>query len=228
LVIAIDGPAGSGKSTVAREVGKILGIQYLDSGALYRALTFALYSEYCRSESPETFPDWLEKERNRDLSLYQIRLEFMPEGKPNQIFLNGSNITQEIRTPEITEQIRYVANQERYRKFVNDRIRKLAETHELVLDGRDIGTEVFPDAPYKFFLTASPEERARRRTLELRNQGMAVDPEEVLRDMISRDESDRNRKIAPLVQAKDAILVDTDALSLKVVIETILSEIEKG
>lgn len=222
MVIAIDGPAGSGKSTVAREVASRLGIHYLDSGAFYRALTLALYREYQRQSFNLEFTEWAETRTSIDLGEISIQLEF-GEGNENHIFLNGEDVSSEIRLPEITDKIKYVADKAIFRDFVNNLIRNLAKDHSLAMDGRDIGTIVFPNTPYKFFLTASPEVRAKRRLDELNSKGIAADYESVYQDMVKRDYSDENRKIAPLVRSKDALLVDTDSLSIKVVIETILS-----
>lgn len=224
-VIAIDGPAGSGKSTLAREIARKFGIQYLDSGAFYRALTLALYRRFEAEGGDILFSQWTaDREEILDLDSIQVTMEF-GGGNQNKMYLNGEDVTSEIRLPAITEKIKYVADKRKYRDFVNQRIRQLAKTTSLAMDGRDIGTEVFPNTPFKFFLTASPEERARRRLAELEQQGIAADFQEVFQDMVKRDQSDESRKIAPLVQAKDAILVDTDGLSIKVVLETILSSI---
>jgi cytidylate kinase len=224
-VIAIDGPAGSGKSTVAREIAKILGIHYLDSGAFYRTLTLAIFKYYKASESQQAFADWIVEMQNiLPLDQWQIRLDF-GHGDENKLFLNSEDVTNQIRTPEITEKIKYIADKQIFRDFVNERIRALARDNKLVMDGRDIGTEVFPDSRNKFFLTASPEVRAKRRLDELLAKKIPADWEEVYSEMVKRDDSDRNRKIAPLLAAKDAILIDTDSLSIKLVIETILSRI---
>jgi cytidylate kinase len=224
-VIAIDGPAGSGKSTVAREIAKILGIHYLDSGAFYRTLTLAIFKYYKASESQQDFADWIAEMQNiLPMDQWQIRLDF-GHGDENKLFLNSEEVTSQIRTPEITEKIKYIADKQIFRDFVNERIRALARDNKLVMDGRDIGTEVFPDSRNKFFLTASPEVRAKRRLDELLAKKIPADWEEVYSEMVKRDDSDRNRKIAPLLAAKDAILIDTDSLSIKLVIETILSRI---
>lgn len=226
-VIAIDGPAGSGKSTIARELGKILGIRYLDSGALYRALTYYLWRLYNEEKTLEEFPVWVECKSKEGMEIWknaEISVIF-GDNEENQIFLNGENVTAIIRTPEITEKTKYIANQRPYRDFINQKLRELAHTQSLVLDGRDIGTEVFPDTPHKFFLTASPEERARRRYNEMLEKNMDITWEEVYQDLIRRDESDTNRKIAPLRMAKDAILIDTDGLSKNIVINKILSKL---
>ncbi|NCN08702.1 MAG: (d)CMP kinase [Leptospira sp.] len=224
-VIAIDGPAGSGKSTVAREIAKILKIHYLDSGAFYRTLTLAIFRNFQSQESSAKFADWVIKnEQNQPLNDWAIRLEF-GNGNENKMFFNEEDVSKSIRTPEITEKIKYIADKQIFRDFVNEKIRKLAEEYKLVMDGRDIGTEVFPNTRNKFFLTASPEVRAKRRMDELVAKNIPADWQEVYSEMVKRDDSDRNRIIAPLVPAEDAIMIDTDSLSIKLVIETILSRI---
>jgi len=226
-VIAIDGPAGSGKSTVARELGKKLGIRYLDSGAFYRALTLFIWNLYKSLEIREEFSSWVESlEKSGKIQREpEIAISFEND-ETNRVFLNGVDVSREIRSPEITEKIKYIADKALFRDFVNHRIRTLAESESFVMDGRDIGTLVFPDTPYKFFLTASPGVRAERRFQELRLQNPSISREEVLEELIQRDRSDENRKIAPLQKAKDAILIDTDCLPVNVVIETILSALE--
>jgi len=227
-VVAIDGPAGSGKSTVAREIAQKLGMQYLDSGAYYRALTLAIYRFYQQTSSGLSFADWVEMEMAEiPINQWDIHLVF-GNGAENKILINHEDVSREIRTPEITEKIKYIADKRKFRDFVNERIRALAKDNKLVMDGRDIGTEVFPNTQYKFFLTASPTIRAKRRMDELVTKGIPADWQEVYDEMVKRDDSDRNRKIAPLVASKDAIWIDTDSLSIKLVIETILSRIQES
>lgn len=225
-IIAIDGPAGSGKSSVAKEVGQKIGYCYLDTGALYRAVT--LYYLRLFSSDQLDFVQWsMQIDFAKTLSNIQIDCHF-GKGIENQIFLNGQNITDEIRLPEVTDKIKYFANVALVRNFVNERIRFFAKSNQLIMDGRDIGTIVFPDAKFKFYLTASLEERARRRKLELETKEIAVDLAQLMEDIDKRDKSDMERKIAPLMQAKDAILIDTSTLKKDVVINAILSRIMEG
>ncbi|MDI7189837.1 (d)CMP kinase [Leptospira santarosai] len=226
-VIALDGPAGSGKSTVARQIAEKIGFNYLDTGAFYRALTLYLFRFYGASPNTESFADWVKTSKaERSLSDVRILCEFSA-GKENRIFLNGEEVSLEIRTPEITREIKHIANRRIYRDFVNKELHTLAKLHKLIMDGRDIGTEVFPDAKFKFYLTASSKVRAERRFLQLQEQGIEVDRNEIEREIILRDKSDMEREIAPLYQANDAILIDTDILSKNSVISKILEILDR-
>ncbi|EMJ97424.1 MULTISPECIES: (d)CMP kinase [unclassified Leptospira] len=227
-VIALDGPAGTGKSTVARELSKKLGFEYLDSGAFYRALTLHIYRIYKSKNSSISFSDWLSGKELLPLTDgVKIFCEFSEAGE-NHIFLNGEDVSAEIRTAEITREIKYIADKAVFREFVNSQLRKLSETHRLVMDGRDIGTHVFPDARYKFFLTASSRIRAERRYNQLLEQGIRSDLDEIEKEIVVRDKSDMEREIAPLRKAEDAILIDTDNLPKNSVISKILGCLEPG
>ncbi|PJZ68674.1 cytidylate kinase [Leptospira perolatii] len=225
-VIALDGPAGSGKSTVARELAEKLGYNYLDSGAFYRALTLHIYRIYFSSAEKEPFSEWLQKQDFFKLtSGVAIQCSFV-RSEENRISLNGEDVTLQIRAPEITKEIKHIANKLEFRNFVNFQLRKLAESYKLIMDGRDIGTEVFPFAKHKFYLTASSRVRAERRYAQLLEQGHSSDLEEIEKEIILRDRSDMEREIAPLRQAKDAILIDTDRLPKNSVISKILESLE--
>ncbi|EMJ63923.1 MULTISPECIES: (d)CMP kinase [Leptospira] len=226
-VIALDGPAGSGKSTVARQIAEKIGFNYLDTGAFYRALTLYLFRLHGNSPNTESFADWVKTyEAERSLSSVRILCEFSA-GKENRIFLNGEEVSLAIRTPEITREIKHIANRRIYRNFVNRELHTLAKLHKLIMDGRDIGTEVFPDAKFKFYLTASSKVRAERRFLQLQEQGIEADRDEIEKEIILRDKSDMEREIAPLYQANDAILIDTDILSKNSVISKILEILDR-
>ncbi|EQA38369.1 cytidylate kinase [Leptospira inadai serovar Lyme str. 10] len=227
-VIALDGPAGTGKSTVARELATRLGYKYLDSGAFYRALTLYIFRKYKKARSKESFQEWVGKGNPVELSDGAIVECIFSESGENKIFLNGEDVSLEIRIPEITKEIKHIANKESYREFVNKQLRNLALIHKLIMDGRDIGTAVFPDARYKFFLTASSRVRAERRYYQLKEQGIDSDLDEIEKEIIARDKSDTDREIAPLKQAKDAILIDTDRLPKNTVIGKILECLEHG
>jgi cytidylate kinase len=228
-VIAIDGPAGSGKSTIAKFIAKELNIHYIDSGALYRAATYHFLELHKNQNTPLEFSKWIlsivESNQVTDfLSSLDVKIEF-GQGDSNRILIHNQDRSREIRTPEVTAMIRYLANQRVFRDWTNQRLRTLSQKNSLILDGRDIGTEVFPQAKYKFFLTADLDERTKRRWKELQDSGDTRSFEQVREEVHSRDESDRNRDIAPLIQAVDANLVDTTGLSLDSVIERILSVI---
>ncbi|MDZ4727345.1 MAG: (d)CMP kinase [Leptospira sp.] len=236
-VIAIDGPAGSGKSTIARLLASKIGFLYLDSGAFYRGLTLALWEVYSKkNDDPEKFSFFaesladaalLEKEKSSfGFSLTEIPLhcELSPHGT-NQIFLANRDITDDIRTLEITKLIRYIAPHRAFREYVNAKIRDFAKNHNLVMDGRDIGTDVFPKTKYKFFLTASADVRANRRHAELLGKGIKTDLSHLKEEIIARDMSDETRTVAPLRQASDAILIDTSESDTETVLNTILSRL---
>lgn len=237
-VIALDGPAGSGKSTIARLLANRLGYLYLDSGALYRGLTYAIYQEFKKQESDEAkFPSYAEKLADKSLlgeekaefsfSLSEIPLFLeLSEQGTNQVWLGNQNISEEIRSPDLTKRIRYIAPHRAFREYVNQLIRTFAKKHPLVMDGRDIGTDVFPQAKYKFFLTASADVRANRRHKELQEKGIRVDLSHLKEEIIARDESDKNRSVAPLRQASDAILIDTSDSDTETVLNTILSRLK--
>lgn len=202
--IALDGPSGAGKSTLAKLIAKELGIVYVDTGAMYR--TIGLYVRQ-HGILPE------DKEKICSL-LPDIRLDIAFTDGKQQIFLCGKAIGDEIRTPEISTYASKVSAIPEVRAFLLDTQRSLAATHSVIMDGRDIGTVIFPDAEVKIFLTASEEARARRRTAELAEKGIAADYETVLRDMKERDRADRERTVAPAVAAADAVLLDNSDLDL--------------
>lgn len=212
FVITIDGPAGAGKSTVARLLAKKLGLLYLDTGALYR--TVALY---LKDRNAIDAPDHIVKEL-----LEQCHIQYDGE----QILLNGSEVSSEIRTPEISELASIVSTKKVVREFLTELQRKIASSRGVVAEGRDSGTVVFPWG-IKFFLTASLEERARRRWKELRERGIKIDIDEVKESIIRRDHRDSNRQIAPLKPAEDAIIIDTSQLSPSEVVEIITERIKQ-
>ena len=200
MVVAIDGPAGAGKSTVARAVARALGFPYLDSGAMYRAVGLALLERGGAAS-----------EVARDVD---VRLG-------DRVQLDGRDVTEEIRAPEVSEAASKVATNPRVREALVEKQRALLAEGDWVAEGRDIGTVVAPDASVKVFLTASPDERARRRADEL-----GVDPQTVLRDQALRDAQDRSREHSPLRPAPDAIELDTTGLSVDEVVERIVELVD--
>ena len=201
--VAIDGPAGAGKSTLARRLAQRLGFLYVDTGAIYR--TVGLYTLRNRLAPEEVVP-MLEK--------LDIRMEY-DSGGVQRMRLNGEDVSEAIRVHEVSQRASQMAALPEVRAFLLDFQRRQAREHSVVMDGRDIGTVVLPDADVKIFLTASPEVRAKRRLLELEQRGQPAQYEQILQDIQDRDRQDRNRAAAPLRQAEDAVLLDTSGLDLE-------------
>ncbi len=210
--VAIDGPSGAGKSTVAKAAAKALGFVYLDTGAIYRTVAWHITMLGIGPKDTDHVPALLDDAR--------IEIQFLEDGQ--HMILNGKDITGEIRTPEIAACASQVAAQPAVRDFLLDLQRDLAKSHNIIMDGRDIGTVVLPNASLKIFLTATPEKRAQRRYEEYLQKGQKAVYEEVLADQKQRDYDDSHRKIAPLKQAKDAVLVDTSEMDLETSIRTVV------
>ena len=210
--IAIDGPAGAGKSTIAKRVAEKLGLIYVDTGAMFRAI--ALYMTGKCVKSNET--DKVKEELNN------IRLDIVYENGEQQIILNDENVSKLIRNPEISKAASSFAQVPEVRERLLILQRELADKRPVVMDGRDIGTNVLPSAAVKIFLTADVRVRAERRYKELTDKGEKVNLEDIMSDIKSRDEQDMNRKVSPLVQASDAVLVDTSSLSIDEVVDAII------
>lgn len=204
--IAIDGPSGAGKSTLARSLAEALGYLYVDTGAIYRTVGLAACRAGVDPEDGAAVSGLLPG--------LEIGMGYGADGV-QRMYLNGEDVSQAIRQHEISRWASCVSALPQVRAFLLDRQRRLAEEHDVVMDGRDIGTVVLPWADVKIFLTASPEARARRRWLELSQRGEQTDYETVLKDVLSRDEQDTSRAAAPLRQAEDAVLADTTQLDLK-------------
>ena len=204
--IAIDGPSGAGKSTMARRVAAELGFLYVDTGAIYRSVSLYAYRAGAAREDAARIAALLPEMR--------IDMEYQEDGIQH-MFLNGEDVTGAIRENEISLYTSAVAAIPEVRAFLLELQRNLAATRNVIMDGRDIGTVVLPDATVKIYLTAAPEARARRRWLELREKGSDITEEKVLEDVLQRDYNDTHRDIAPLRQAEDAVLVDTTALELE-------------
>lgn len=215
--IAIDGPAGAGKSTIARKAAAELGFIYVDTGALYRSVAY-----YCISAGADvSVPESVEK------LLPEITPELRFIDGVQHVFVNGSDVSDKIRTPEVSMAASKVSAIPAVRAFLFDLQKKIARENDIIMDGRDIGTVVLPDADLKIFLTASPEARADRRYAELKDKPEAPAYEQVLADIIKRDHDDSTRAIAPLKQADDAVLCDTTKLSLEESVQTIIGMIKK-
>ena len=207
--IAIDGPAGAGKSTIAKALAKELGYHYVDTGAIYRTVAYFLD---LLGISPKDV-DGVE----RYIDELTIAIEYDDEGKQHMI-TNGMDVSDEIRTQDISQKASLVSAHKVVRDMLLDMQRSVARKHNVIMDGRDIGTVVLPKATVKIFLTATAEVRAKRRTDELLAKGQKVSYEQTLKDIQQRDYQDMNRPIAPLKQAKDAVLLDTSDLSIQQVI----------
>lgn len=206
MQIAIDGPAGSGKSTVAKKIAEKLNIIYIDTGAMYRAITLKLkdidkkfYEEACNNTN----------------------IEFIN----NKIFLDGKDVSSQIRSEEISKLTSDISKIDFVRKKLVSIQKEIADKNSVVMEGRDITTVVLPDADYKFYLNASPEIRAKRRTLQLKEKGLNADYEEIIRDIKKRDNNDIKRENSPLKVADDAIVIDSSNLTAEESIEKILSYI---
>ena len=217
IAIAIDGPAGAGKSTLARILAKELQYIYVDTGALYRAVGYAMLQKgVSPSDAESVVPN---------LTDLTVSLQFV-DGE-QQVLLNGENVSSCIRTPEVSMAASAVSAIPEVRRFLFDLQQNMAKTHNVIMDGRDIGAVVLPWAQVKIFLSASPEARAQRRYEELLQKGQTVTFEEVLKDMIERDYNDSHRAVAPLKPADDAISVDTSGNTLEQSIELLKSIVKE-
>lgn len=203
ISIAIDGPSGAGKSTLAKSVSRALGYLYVDTGAIYRTIGYGAYAKGVNPGDGQAVAALLPE--------LEISLTYGEDGLQHMT-LNGEDVTEKIRLPEISLYASAVSAHPAVRAHLLEMQRKLAREHNVVMDGRDIGTVVLPDAAVKIFLTASPEERARRRCRELEQRGTPEAYEKVLAEMRQRDYDDSHRAAAPLRQAEDAVLLDTTEL----------------
>lgn len=210
--IAIDGPGGAGKSTIAMAVAKALQIDYIDTGSMYRAVALKILNEKISLKDETALQQMLDR----------TSIDF----SKGNIFLDGEIINDRIRTPEISAMASACSALPMVRNKLVALQRQMGESKSIIMDGRDIGTNVLPNAEYKFFLTASPEERARRRTLELQQKGQDVVYQTILEDIEKRDFADSNRALNPLTQANDALLVNTTGIPLEECIQLILSHIK--
>jgi len=216
VIVAIDGPAGSGKSTVSKRVAKKLDLFYLDTGAMYRALTLKVMRNNIDSEDAPAIIKIACKT--------EINLTLQP-GEDIKVFLDGEDISGAIRTPEVTEEVQYIARIPEVRERMVQMQRRIAGRSGAVVEGRDIGTVVLPDARFKFYLDATEDERAGRRFKELKEMGIDVKLNEIKSDVQKRDASDMSRKVAPLKKAEGAIYIDTTGMSIEEVVEKIISYI---
>lgn len=206
MIIAIDGPSGAGKSTLARLLSRELGFDYIDTGAMYRALAYKAYKDKVGMKESE-IAQMLEI---TNITYYD-----------NQIFLDGVNVEKEIRDEVISKLSSQISAFKIVREKMVELQRKIAENKNVILDGRDIGTVVFPHADYKFFVTASANERANRRHRQLIANQVEADYHKILQDIIKRDEDDSTREHSPLKMAEDAILIDTSNMDIDTAVKAI-------
>lgn len=217
MAAAIDGPVGAGKSSIARAAAKRLGFVYVDTGALYRAVGL----KFLKSGADTSL--------NCDISaiLKNTVVEIKFINGEQRVLLDGIDVSDEIRTPEASKMASAVSAKPQVREFLLEMQRKAAANSNVIMDGRDIGTVVLPDADVKIYLTASPEVRAERRFNELTEKGTSVSYDDVLSDIINRDSADMNRKIAPLKKAEDAVLADTSDCSFEESVELVIGIIKE-
>ncbi len=216
--IAIDGPAGAGKSSISKKVAKALGYIYIDTGAMYR--TVGLKAVRCGIDTKDS--------EGVASILPTLDIDIRHEGVEQHIFLDGENVSDKIRTPEISMAASNVSAIPAVRVALVDLQRKLAENHDVVMDGRDIGSFVLPDAEVKIFLTASVDARAQRRYKELLEKGETVDFDDVKKDMILRDKQDSTRAVSPLVVADGATVIDTSKLNFEESVNAVIEHIRSN
>ncbi len=213
MIIAIDGPAGSGKSTISKLIANDLGISYLDTGAMFRIVTLYFLEN--------------DLDINKDVNIDYLKENISIDIKENNFYLNGKNVSKEIRDNEVTKKVSYIAALKSVRDFLLFEQRNISNNRDIILDGRDIGTVVFPNSEVKIFLTASAQKRAKRRVEQNLSLNIDSNYEEILEDIIKRDELDSTRKISPLKKAEDAIEVDTTEASIQEVKNKIINIIKK-
>ncbi|MCL2108930.1 MAG: (d)CMP kinase [Oscillospiraceae bacterium] len=216
IQIAIDGPVGAGKSTIAREAAKRLGFVYMDTGALYRAIAV-----YCKLADIDSYD-----EKSVVSILPKVNLDFKIAGGEQLVYVNNRDVTGRLREPEISMAASRISSYGAVRAFLLDLQRDFAAKNNVIMDGRDIGTVVLPDATLKIFLWADPHERAMRRYEELIQKGLSTEFSDVLSDLVKRDAADTNRKHAPLKQAEDAVRMDTTGNTLEQSIEWVIDTIK--
>ena len=218
IQIAIDGPAGSGKSTIAKKLANHLGLIYIDTGAMYRTLTLVALEKGIGADEDEKLVMLLE----------DFPFHFEQVTGKQAVFLGERDVSLAIRCERISQHVAEYAKNPLVRAYLANFQREMTKENAVIMDGRDIGTVILPQADFKFFLTASPEERAKRRTKELEEKGEKVDYQLILEDIIKRDTLDKKRTTSPLKRAEDAILIDTDNKNIEEVFHLILNDINQG
>ena len=217
FVVALDGPAGSGKGTVTREVAKRMNLINIDTGAMYRSVTLLMIRQNIKLEDKEKIKEILDK----------IDIKFGIENGEQKVYLNGEDVSLLIRTKEVNEFVSPVSTLKIVRERLADMQREMSKAIDVIMEGRDIGTNVFPNANVKIYLDATPEERAKRRFKQNEEIGIQIPYEEILESVKNRDYIDSHREISPLKQAEDAIYIDSTNMSIDEVVEEIVNIIKK-
>ncbi len=218
FVVAIDGPAGSGKGTITKLVGEELGLVYIDTGALYRCVTLSMIKNNVGLEESEKIKEILNT----------INIEFKKEENKDSVYLNGEDVTKQIREKEVNELVSQVSHLIQVRENITNLSRNIAEGKKVIMEGRDIGTNVFPNADVKIYLDATAEERARRRLKQNQEKGIDISYEEILKNIIFRDNNDKTSSVAPLKQAEDSVYIDSSDMTIEEVKNEIINIIRGG
>ena len=217
FIVAVDGTAGSGKGSVTKVVAERLNLVTIDTGAMYRSVTLAMIEQNIGLEEIEKIAEILK----------DIKIEFVEEGENKKVFLNGKDVTLKIRSKEVTEFVSPVATIKIVREHMAQLQRELAKSIDVIMEGRDIGTNVFPNADVKIYLDATPEERAERRFRQNKENGIDIPFEEILRNVKERDYIDSHREIAPLTKAPDAIYIDSTGMTIEEEAEAVIKVIKE-
>ena len=215
MIIAIDGPAGSGKSAVAKFIAKRLNYRYIDTGSMYRAVAWSAEKKDIDLSDENAVGQWVT----------QLKIEFVADPAGQQVKVNGENATGLLKNEVVGRGAAKVAAQKRVREILVAKQQEIGESGNVVMDGRDIGTQVFPNAELKFFMDADAEERGKRRYLELKEKNLDVDLENIIAEIKQRDHEDRTRAISPLCPAEDAIKIDTTKFAIEEVIDKVMEQI---
>lgn len=216
FVVAVDGPAGSGKGTITKKVAEKMNLINIDTGAMYRSVTLYMIRNNIGLEDTEKIIDMLNK----------INIEFRKENNQDKIFLDGEDVSKQIREKPVNELVSQVSHVVEVRENITNLSRKIAEGIEVIMEGRDIGTNVFPNANLKIYLDATPEERAKRRFKQNEEKGIKIPFEEILENIKFRDHNDKTSTVGPLKQAEDAVYIDTTNMAIDDVVDKIVKEIE--
>ena len=217
FIVAVDGPAGSGKGTITKIVGEKENLIYIDTGALYRCVTLCIIRKNVSLEETEKIKDILEN----------INIEFIKEGEQKQVYLNGENVSRKIRENDVNKLVSQVSHIVIVRNSITDLSRRIAKGKEVIMEGRDIGTNVFPNADVKIYLDATPEERAKRRLKQNEEKGIKIPFEEIVENIKFRDNNDKTSSVAPLKQAEDAIYIDSSNMTIEEVDKKVIEIINQ-